>query len=199
MGGRLDLGTSSGLRGLAGAAAFVLRACTLFGVVIAVARAVVVGGLLGGVESPLPVALRAETLARMEAAVDARSAALLERAYGEPNRSGIRMLRARVGEGDGLRAAAAAALLAESRLAGTPLEPASLSCARFVLQEMRSVGYDVERVRATYIGRRAASAVALLGVAIACSRLAFGPSAASGRHVLRSEVPGGAGLCLYKD
>ena len=198
MGGRLDLGTPSGLRGLAGAAAFVLRACTLFGVVIAVARAVVVGGLLGGVESPLPVALRAETLARMEAAVDGGSAALLERAYGEPNRSGIRMLRARVGEGDGLRAAAAA-LLAESRLAGTPLEPASLSCARFVLQEMRSVGYDVECVRATYIGRRAASAVALLGVAIACSRLAFGSSAASGRHVLRSEVPGGAGLCLYKD
>ena len=198
MGGRLDLGTPSGLRGLAGAAAFALRACTLFGVVIAVARAVVVGGLLGGVESPLPVALRAETLARMEAAVDVGSAALLERAYGEPNRSGIRMLRARVGEGDGLRAAAAA-LLAESRLAGTPLEPASLSCARFVLQEMRSVGYDVECVRATYIGRRAASAVALLGVAIACSRLAFGSSAASGRHVLRSEVPGGAGLCLYKD
>ena len=198
MGGRLDLGTPSGLRGLAGAAAFVLRACALFGVVVAVARAVVVGGLLGGVESPLPVALRAETLARMEAAVDAGSAALLERAYGEPNRSGIRMLRARVGEGDGLRAAAAA-LLAESRLAGTSLEPVSLSCARFVLQEMRSVGYDVERVRATYIGRRAASAVALLGVAIACSRLAFGPSAASGRHVLRSEVPGGAGLCLYKD
>ena len=198
MSGRLDLGTPSGLRGLAGAAAFVLRACALLGVAAAIVRAVVVGGLLGGVESPLPVALRAETLARMEAAVDVGSAALLERAYGEPNRSGIRMLRARVGEGDGLRAAAAA-LLAESRLAGTPLEPASLSCARFVLQEMRSVGYDVERVRATYIGRRAASAVALLGVAIACSRLAFGPSAASGRHVLRSEVPGGAGLCLYKD
>ena len=198
MGGRLDLGTPSGLRGLAGAAAFVLRACALLGVAAAIVRAVVVGGLLGGVESPLPVALRAETLARMEAAVDAGSAALLERAYGEPNRSGIRMLRARVGEGDGLRAAAAA-LLAESRLAGTSLEPVSLSCARFVLQEMRSVGYNVERVRATYIGRRAASAVALLGVAIACSRLAFGSPAASGRHVLRSEVPGGAGLCLYKD
>ena len=198
MGGRLDLGTPSGLRGLAGAAAFVLRACALLGVAAAIVRAVVVGGLLGGVESPLPVALRAETLARMEAAVDAGSAALLERAYGEPNRSGIRMLRARVGEGDGLRAAAAA-LLAESRLAGTSLEPVSLSCARFVLQEMRSVGYDVEHVRATYIGRRAASAVVLLGVAIACSRLAFGSPAASGRHVLRSEVPGGAGLCLYKD
>ena len=198
MGGRLDLGTPSSLRGLAGAAAFVLRACALLGVAAAIVRAVVVGGLLGGVESPLPVALRAETLARMEAAVDVGSAALLERGYGEPNRSGIRMLRARVGEGDGLRAAAAA-LLAESRLAGAPLEPASLSCARFVLQEMRSVGYDVERVRATYIGRRAASAVALLGVVIACSRLAFGPSAASARHVLRSEVPGGAGLCLYKD
>ena len=198
MGGRLDLGTPSGLRRLAGSAAVALRACVLLGVAAAIVRAVVVGGLLGGVESPLPVALRAETLARMEAAVDVGSAALLERAYGEPNRSGIRMLRARVGEGDGLRAAAAA-LLAESRLAGTPLEPASLSCARFVLQEMRSVGYDVECVRATYIGRRAASAVALLGVAIACSRLAFGSSAASGRHVLRSEVPGGAGLCLYKD
>ena len=109
MSGRLDLGTPSGLRGLAGAAAAALRACALLGVAAAIVRAVVVGGLLGGVESPLPVALRAETLARMEAAVDVGSAELLERAYGEPNRSGIRMLRARVGEGGSLRAASAAA------------------------------------------------------------------------------------------
>ena len=43
MGGRLDLGTPSGLRGLAGAAAVVLRACVLLGVAAAIVRAVVVG------------------------------------------------------------------------------------------------------------------------------------------------------------
>ena len=188
-----------GLPGGWRAVALAVRAVALLGVVAAILRAVVVGGIYGGVESPLPVAVRAETLARMEAAVDERSAVLLERGYGAPNGSGVRMLGRRGGEVGEVSATACAALLAETRLAGAELEPARAASARFVLREMEAVGYDVAHLRATYIWSRIVEAAALLSVGVGCSVIARRPLACPSCDVSGCEAEGTVRLCLYKD
>ena len=161
------------LAGALDAACGIPRALVVAGTVWELALLVLVGIAQGGVASPVPLKVRAETLAGLESHMERDERELVEACYGSPNGSGVRTYEGRPSElGTTSRLAR---VLAAAECADGGQGYASLGTATtFVRGEYAALGYDLARVARDYAFDRLEAAVGLAMVALALRYLGDG-------------------------